>query len=80
MTRPKHTEAIRRGFNILSMVSRAPLSSRDIHNRVNQSGINVSQRTIERDLKELPDIFPQMIEVDDRSKPYTYRQPKNARK
>ena len=80
MTRPKHTEAIRRGFNILSMVSRAPLSSRDIHNRVNQSGINVSQRTIERDLRELPDIFPQMIEVDDRSKPYTYRQPKNARK
>ena len=79
MTRPKHTEAIRRGFKILTMVSRAPLSSRDIHSRINDSGIDVTERTIERDLKELPDIFPQMIEVDDRSKPYTYRRPRDAR-
>ena len=32
----------------------------------------VSIRTIERDLSRLPDIFPSLIEVDDRSKPFTY--------
>ena len=80
MTRRNRTEAIRRGFNILSMVSRAPLSIKDVHSRLIQSGINVSKRTIEKDLKRLPDEFPQMIEVDDSSKPYTFRQPKNARK
>ena len=80
MTRPKDTEAIRRGFNILSMVSRAPLSIKDVHGRLKQSGIDVSKRTIEKDLKRLPEEFPQMIEVDDSSKPYTFRQPKNARK
>jgi predicted DNA-binding transcriptional regulator YafY len=80
MTRPKDTEAIRRGFNILSMVSRAPLSIKDVHSRLKQSGILVSKRTIEKDLKRLPEEFPQMIEVDDTSKPYTFRQPRNARK
>ena len=80
MTRPNTTEAIRRGFNILSMVSRAPLSITDVHNRLKQLGISVSKKTVERDLARLPDEFPQMIEVDDSSKPYTFRQPKNARK
>jgi len=80
MTRPNTTEAIRRGFNILSMVSRAPLSITDVHNKLKQTGINVSKKTVERDLARLPDEFPQMIEVDDSSKPYTFRQPKNARK
>ena len=80
MTRPNNTEAIRRGFNILSMVSRAPLSITDVHNRLKQLGISVSKKTVERDLARLPDEFPQMIEVDDSSKPYTFRQPKNARK
>ena len=64
MTRPKDTEAIRRGFNILSMVSRAPLSIKDVHGRLKLSGISVSKRTIEKDLKRLPEEFPQMIEVD----------------
>ena len=46
MTRPNKTEAIRRGFKILSMISRAPLSSRDIHSRIKDSGIDVGERTI----------------------------------
>ena len=50
MTRPKDTEAIRRGFNILSMVSRAPLSIKDVHGKLEQSGIHVSKRPIEKDL------------------------------
>tara|TARA_Y100001935_G_C17279388_1_gene496601 strand:- start:697 stop:1707 length:1011 start_codon:yes stop_codon:yes gene_type:complete len=80
MKKPNHYEAIRRGFNILSMVSRAPLGSKDVHSRVNSIGTEVSRKTIERDLKELTRLFPEMIEVDDSSKPYTYRQPKHARK
>ncbi len=80
MKKPTRYEAIRRGFNILSMVSRAPLGSKDVHDRINRIGTEVSRKTIERDLKELTDRFPEMIEVDDSSKPYTYRQPKHARK
>ena len=56
------------------------MSSRDIFQRLYDEGFNVSIRTIERDLSRLPDIFPSLIEVDDRSKPFTYRQPINARK
>ena len=80
MKKVSSTEAIRRGFSILGIVSRAPMSSRDIHQRLYDNGFNVSVRTIERDLNRLPDIFPALLEVDDRSKPFTYRQPINARK
>ena len=80
MKKVSSTEAIRRGFSILGSVSRAPMSSRDIFQRLYDEGFNVSIRTIERDLSRLPDIFPSLIEVDDRSKPVTYRQPINARK
>ena len=80
MKKPEATEAIRRGLNILLMVSRTPLSSRDIHNKITNTGINVSRKTIERDLKRLSDNFPGMIHVDDSSVPYTYRSPINARK
>jgi len=80
MKKVSSTEAIRRGFSILGSVSRAPMSSRDIFQRLYDEGFNVSIRTIERDLSRLPDIFPSLIEVDDRSKPFTYRQPINARK
>ena len=50
MKKPTHYEAIRRGFNILSMVSRAPLGSKDVHDRINRIGTEVSRKTIERDL------------------------------
>ena len=80
MKKVSSTEAIRRGFSILETVSRAPMSSRDIFQRLYDEGFNVSIRTVERDLSRLPDIFPSLIEVDDRSKPFTYRQPINARK
>ena len=80
MKKVSSTEAIRRGFSILGTVSRAPMSSRDIFQRLFDEGFNVSIRTVERDLSRLPDIFPSLIEVDDRSKPFTYRQPINARK
>ena len=80
MKKVSSTEAIRRGFSILGTVSRAPMSSRDIFQRLYDEGFSVSIRTIERDLSRLPDIFPSLIEVDDRSKPFTYRQPINARK
>ena len=80
MKKVSSTEAIRRGFSILGSVSRSPMSSRDIFQRLYDDGFNVSIRTIERDLSRLPDIFPSLIEVDDRSKPFTYRQPINARK
>ena len=80
MKKVSSTEAIRRGFSILGSVSRSPMSSRDIFQRLYDDGFNVSIRTIERDLSRLPDIFPSLIEVDDRSKPFTYRQPVNARK
>ena len=80
MKKVSSTEAIRRGFSILGSVSRSPMSSRDIFRRLYDDGFNVSIRTIERDLSRLPDIFPSLIEVDDRSKPFTYRQPISARK
>ena len=48
-----HYEAIRRGFNILSIVTearRTPLATKDFHSRINNLGTQVSKKTIERDL------------------------------
>ena len=44
MKKVSSTEAIRRGFSILGSVSRAPMSSRDIFQRLYDEGFNVSIR------------------------------------
>lgn len=73
-------EGIRRGLNILSIVGRAGLSHQDILSKLAQDGTEVDIRTIERQCKKLVDQFPNLIEVNDSTIPYTYRQPRNARK
>ena len=42
MKKVSSTEAIRRGFSILGSVSRSPMSSRDIFQRLYDDGFNVS--------------------------------------
>ena len=81
MVKPSHNEAIRRGLVIMGMMGPTYLTSRQIHSKlINQEGFNVSLRTVERDLAELPDIFPQNISINDRSKPFGYKLPLNAKK
>ena len=81
MVKPTHTEAIRRGFVIIGMMGPTAITSRDIHSKlINQEGFDVSLRTVERDLAELPNIFPQYFTVIDRSKPWGYKLPLNAKK
>ena len=81
MKKPAHNEAIRRGLVILGMMGPTYLTSKQIHSKlINQEGFDVSLRTVERDLAELPDIFPQNITVNDRSKPYGYKLPLEAKK
>jgi predicted DNA-binding transcriptional regulator YafY len=81
MVKPTHTEAIRRGFVIIGMMGPTAITSRDIHSKlINQEGFDVSLRTVERDLAELPNIFPQYFTVIDRTKPWGYKLPLNAKK
>ena len=79
--RPSSKETIRRGFSILSyMEPNVSLTSRRIYQKLVDDGYDVSQRTVERDLRELPDMFPNQILVIDRMKPFGYRLPSNHRK
>ena len=81
MVKPTHNEAIRRGLVIMGMMGPTYLTSKQIHSKlINQEGFDVSLRTVERDLSELPDIFPQNIFVNDLSKPFGYKLPLNVKK
>lgn len=81
MGKTKSTESIRRGFHILEMMSDRPITHSQIREKlINNYGIEVNIRDIERQMWTLTDIFPTRIEVDDSKKPYTYKLPKNHRK
>ena len=80
MVKPTHNEAIRRGLVIMGMMGPTYLTSRQIHSKLIDEGFSVSQRTVERDLSELPNIFPQNISVNDRSKPFGYKLPIHSKK
>lgn len=80
MGKPTHNEAIRRGLVIMGMMGPTYLTSRQIHSKLINEGFSVSQRTVERDLSELPNIFPQNISVNDRSKPFGYKLPIDSKK
>ena len=61
-------------------MGQAYLETKHIHQRLMELGFDVSLRTVERDMKILPDIFPQHVYVNDISKPYGYKLPKGNRK
>ncbi len=63
-------QSLLRQWHMLRMVPRAPLkvSARELCERLCAAGFEVVKRTVERDLKELSDVFP--IVVDSRDKPY----------
>ena len=81
MVRATKHEAIRRGLIILSMMGPVPLTAKQIHSRLIESyGFKIDLRSIQRDLSDLTDTFPNQMEIDFDSKPYTYRLPEGARK
>ena len=78
--RPDHYEAMKRGMAILGMMGRTAITIKQIHQKLLDYGFDVSLRTVERDMKGLPDIFPQHVAVIDRSKPYGYKLPQGSQK
>ena len=79
-SRTTHFEASKRALSIVGMMGQAYLETKHIHQRLMELGFDVSLRTVERDMKILPDIFPQHVYVNDISKPYGYKLPKGGRK
>jgi len=63
-------QSLLRQSHMLRMVPRGPLkvSARELCERLCATGFDVTKRTVERDLKELPVVFP--IVVDSRDKPF----------
>jgi predicted DNA-binding transcriptional regulator YafY len=63
-------QSLLRQWNMLRMVPRAPvkISARELCERLCATDFPVTKRTVERDLRELAEVFP--IEVDNRNKPY----------
>jgi len=79
-SRPDHYETMKRGMAILGMMGRAAITIKQIHQRLLDNGFDISLRTVERDMKGLPEIFPQHVAVIDRSKPYGYKLPQGSQK
>lgn len=80
-TRPSSKETIRRGFSILSyMEPHIMLTIKTIHQKLIDDGYEVSLRTVERDLRELPDFFPNQIFVNDKMKPFGFKLPRDYKK
>ena len=67
---PTNQQSLLRQWHMLRMVPRAPakVSAKDLCERLCAADFNVTKRTVERDLKELSNVFP--IAVDNRDKPY----------
>jgi predicted DNA-binding transcriptional regulator YafY len=63
-------QSLLRQWHMLRMVPRAPakISARELCERLCAADFNVTKRTVERDLKELAEVFP--VVVDSRDKPY----------
>lgn len=63
-------QSLLRQWNMLRMVPRAParISAKDLCERLCADDFQVTKRTVERDLNELSEVFP--IMVDSSSKPY----------
>lgn len=63
-------QSLLRQWHMLRMVPRAPqkVSAKELCERLGAAGFEVAKRTVERDLKELSEVFP--IVVDSRDKPY----------
>jgi predicted DNA-binding transcriptional regulator YafY len=63
-------QSLLRQWHMLRMVPRAPakISARELCERLRAADFPVTKRTVERDLKELAEVFP--IVVDSRDKPY----------
>ena len=75
-----HYEAIARGLDIVGMMGPTYLEIKHVHQKLIEKGYDVSRKTVERDLKKLPELFPQHVSVNDRSRPYGYKSPQGARK
>ena len=75
-----HYEAIARGLDIIGMMGPTYLEIKHVHQKLIEKGYDVSRKSVERDLKRLPDLFPQHVFVNDRSRPYGYKSPQGARK
>jgi predicted DNA-binding transcriptional regulator YafY len=63
-------QSLLRQWHMLRMVPRAPakISARELCERLCGADFKVTKRTVERDLKELAEVFP--IAVDSRDRPY----------
>lgn len=63
-------QSLLRQWNMLRMVPRAPakISAKDLCERLCAADFKVTKRTVERDLNELSEVFP--IVVDSRNKPF----------
>ena len=78
--KPADTQAIRRGLLILDMLRvDTSLTIKQIHQNLNNEGISISVRSVERDMERLERSFPNKVKVIG-SRPYGYRRPLNANK
>jgi predicted DNA-binding transcriptional regulator YafY len=75
---PKNQDALFRQWHMLRRVPRYPqkITVQDIRRGLVESGFDITERSIQRDLNELSDVFP--LYCDDREKPFGWSWQKDA--
>lgn len=75
---PKNQDALFRQWHMLRRVPRYPqkVTAQDIRRGLVESGFDITERSIQRDLNDLSEIFP--LFCDDREKPYGWSWQKDA--
>ncbi|MBT9498854.1 MAG: WYL domain-containing protein [Zoogloea sp.] len=76
---PKNQDSLFRQWHMLRFVPRHPrkITVRAIQSQLSLEGFEVSDRTVQRDLMELSEVFP--LVVDDREKPFGWSWHKDAK-
>ena len=66
----KERETIRRQFHMLRMLNRtSKVSTKELRSRLEGTGFSVTERTIQRDLRDLSAVFPIVCDADEQARP-----------
>ena len=73
MPKTEAKSAIDRGLLLLNLLDATQRTRKQVHEMVTERGYDISEKTIERDLNRLADLFPRHVSYIKKFPPYGYR-------
>ncbi len=79
MAKTESKEAINRGMLLLNLLQPILKTRKQIHQMLVDRGFDISEKSVERDLNRLVELFPRHVYYIDRSPPYGYKLKESAK-